>query len=117
MRVVDLGVEIVEKIDLFTGKRLKLSKIELNDSFDVLDLSKKFTKSWESDISVVSSYMYDKNLVFGSQYNIKDDKITPVLDISDIDLESFEKNFFEIKKNNPEKYELSKRLFILCSQS
>jgi len=117
MRVVDLGVEVVEKIDLFTGKRLKLSKIELNDSFDVLDLSKRFSKSWESDISVVSSYMYDKNLVFGSQYNIKGDKITPVLDISDIDLESFEKNFFEIKKNNPEKYELSKRLFILCSQS
>ena len=67
-----LGIEIVEKTDLFTRKTLKLTKVKLKDFSDPLQVSRKFNKSWENDVPVVSSYMFDNNLVFGAKYKIKE---------------------------------------------
>ena len=111
-----LGTEGVEKTDLFSRKTVKLTKITLTDFSDPLQISRKFSKSWENEVSVVSSYMFDKNLVFGAKYKIKDKEIVPLLGVSKEDLKNFEKAFSEIRRTDPEKYTLSKRLFILSSQ-
>ncbi len=112
-----LGIRVVEKTDLFTRQTVKLTRVELKDFSDLLQLSRKFSKSWEKEVPVVSSYMYDNNLVFGAQYRIKGKQIVPLLGISKEDLKTFRRAFSEIKKTDPEKYKLSKRLFILCSQT
>ena len=111
-----LGISVVEKTDLFTRKTVKLTRIDMNDFSDPLQLSRNFSKSWEKEVHVVSSYMYDNNLVFGAQYKIKGKEIVPLLGVSKKDLKTFKKAFSEIRKTDPEKYKLSKRLFILCSQ-
>jgi len=113
---LELGMSAVEKKDLFTRKKVKLTKVELDDFSDPLRISRKFSKSWEKDIPIVSSYMYDKNLVFGAKYKIKGNDIIPLRGVSKEDLKSFRRAFSEIRKTDPEKYKLSKRLFILCSQ-
>ena len=117
-KIQKLGLKnnLIEKTDLFTRKTIKVTKIELPDFSDPLQLAKKFSKSWEKEVSIVSSYMYDKNYVFGAQYKIEEQKIVPILGVSKEDLKSFSRAFSEIKKTDPEKYKLSKRLFILCSQ-
>jgi DNA polymerase elongation subunit (family B) len=112
-----LRTDSVEKTDLFSRQNVKLTRVELADFSDPRQISNRFSKSWEKDVSVISSYMYDKNLVFGAQYRINSKEITPLADVSKKDLQDFERSFSEIRKNNPEKYKLSKRLFILCSQS
>ena len=96
---------------------MKLTRIDLKDFSDPLELSRKFSKSWEKEAPVVSSYMYDNNLVFGAQYRIKGKEIVPLLGVSKEDLKTFRRAFSDIRKTDPEKYKLSKRLFILCSQS
>ena len=85
---------MVEKTDLFTRKTVKLTKVELDDFSDRLQIiSRKFTKSWEKDVPVVSSYMYDNNLVFGAQYRIKGKEIVPLLGVSKEDLKTFRRAF------------------------
>jgi DNA polymerase elongation subunit (family B) len=111
-----LGIEIVEKTDLFTRKTVKLTKVKLKDLFDHLQISRMFSKSWEEDVPVVSSYVYDKQLVFGARYKIKGKEIIPFRGISKEDLKTFKRAFSAIRKTDPEKYKLSIRLFILCSQ-
>ena len=119
LKVIDsLNLEtiIVEKIDLFTRQTKKIVRINLKNFSDPTQISRKFSKSWEKDIPIVLSYMYDKNLVFGAQYKIQGKKISPLLKVLKEDLETFRKTFSEIKKNDLEKYNLSKKLFIFCSQ-
>jgi hypothetical protein len=112
-----LRTKLVKKTDLFSRQTIKLTKVELGDLSDPLQPSKKFSKSWEKDVSIVSSYMYDKNLVFGAQYRINGKEIMPLAGVSQEDLKDFGKSFSEIRRTDPEKYQLSKRLFVLCSQS
>ena len=81
-----LGIRVVEKTDLFTRKTVKLTRVELKDFSDLLQLSRKFSKSWEKEVPVVSSYMYDNNLVFGAQYKIKGKQIVPLLGVSKEDI-------------------------------
>jgi DNA polymerase elongation subunit (family B) len=112
-----LRTKLVEKTDLFSRQTVKLTRVTLDDLSDPLQTSKKFTKAWEKDVSVVSSYVYDKNLVFGAQYTINGKEIMALAGVSKEDLTNFRKSFSEIQRTDPEKYKLSKRLFILCSQS
>ncbi len=112
----EFEIKVVEKTDLFKRQTMKLTKVELNDFSDPLQKSRKFSKSWEKDIPIISSYIYDKNLVFGAQYKIRGKEVIPLLGVTKEDLKTFRRAFSAIRKNDPEKYKLSKRLFILCSQ-
>jgi DNA polymerase elongation subunit (family B) len=112
-----LRTKLVEKTDLFSRQTVKLTKVTLDSLSDPLRTSKKFTKTWEKDVSIVSSYMYDKNLVFGAQYRTNEKEIMALASVSKEDLRDFRKSFSEIRRADPEKYKLSKSLFILCSQS
>jgi len=116
--IQELGVRTIveDKTDLFTDQNVKLTRIELEDFSNPLLVSRKFSKSWENEVPTVSSYMYDNGLTFGAQYNVQGKEITPVLDFSEKDFKTFEEAFSEVKKTNPKKYDLSERLFILCSQ-
>jgi DNA polymerase elongation subunit (family B) len=113
---LSLGIEVVEKTDLFSRKTVKLTKITLSELSDPLQISRRFSKSWENEVPVVSSYMFDKNLVFGAKYKIEGKEIVPLLGVTKQDLKKFRKAFSEIRRTDPEKYKLSKRLFILSSQ-
>ena len=113
---LEIRTRVVEKTDLFTDQNLKLTKVCLEDFADPLQTSRKFSKSWEKYVPVVSSYMYDNDLVFGAQYKIQGKEIIPILDVSKKDSQIFQEAFSEIRKTDAEKYELSERLFILCSQ-
>jgi DNA polymerase elongation subunit (family B) len=115
MKDLKFDMQVLEKVDLFSGEPVKLAKIELRDFSGFLQISRKFSQTWESEVSIISSYMYDKGLVFGAQYKIKDEKIVPVVDVSKEDLEVFRKAFLEIRKADPKKYALIKRFFVLCS--
>jgi DNA polymerase elongation subunit (family B) len=108
--------KVENKTELFTGQNVKLTRIELNEFSNSLQVSKNFNKSWENEVPVVSSYIYDKTLTFGAQYNVQRKKITPILNVPEKNLKIFEEKFSVIKKNDPEKYELLKKTFILCSQ-
>jgi DNA polymerase elongation subunit (family B) len=111
-----LDIKVVEKTDLFSRKPVKLTKVTLKDFSDPLQISRRFSKSWENEVPIVSSYMFDKNLLFGAKYKIKDKEIVPLLGVSKEELNNFRKTFSEIRRTDPGKYRLSKRLFILCSQ-
>ena len=113
---LELEINVVEKTDLFTRQTVKLTRVELDGFSNTLEISRRFTKSWEKDVPVISSYMYDNNLVFGAQYKIKGKELVPLLGVSKEDLKTFRRAFSDIRKTDPEKYKLSKRLFILCSQ-
>lgn len=114
LKDLNFDMQVLEKTDLFSGRFVKLAKIELSDFSGFFEVSRRFSKIWESEISLVSSYVYDKGLVFGAQYKIEGDKIVPILDVSKKDLEIFKRTFFEIRKSDPKKYALLKRLFELC---
>ena len=101
MKDLKFDMQVLEKVDLFSGEPVKLAKIELRDFSGFLQISRKFSQTWESEVSIVSSYMYDKGLVFGAQYKIKDEKIVPVADVSKEDLEAFRRTFLEIRKADP----------------
>jgi DNA polymerase elongation subunit (family B) len=111
-----ITTKLEEKTDLFTGQNITVTRIELEDFSEPIKSARKFIKSWENDVPVVSSYMYDRDLVFGAQYQIKDKKIVPVQDVPKKDLETFQTAFQEIKNTDPQKYALSEKLFLLCSQ-
>jgi DNA polymerase elongation subunit (family B) len=116
IKEVEIETKIEEKTDLFTGQSIKVTRMELTDYSDPYQVSKRFTQSWESEVPTVSSYVYDNGLTFGALHKVEEEKITPYFDVSENDLENFENAFRETKVNDPEKYELSKRWFILCSQ-
>jgi DNA polymerase I len=115
LKDLKFDMQILEKVDLFSGEPVKLAKIELSDFSGFLQISRKFSQTWESEVSIVSSYVYDKGLVFGAQYEIEDERIVPVVDVSKEDLEAFRRTFLDIRKADPKKYALIKRLFVLSS--
>ena len=89
IKKMDLGIEVIKKTDLFTRKSVELAKVILSDLSNPLQISRKFSKSWENEVSVVSSYMFDKNLVFGAKYKIDGKEIVPLLGVSEEDLKNF----------------------------
>lgn len=115
VKKLDFQTKTEQKTDLFTSQLIKVTRIELEDYSDPLKISRKFSKSWENEIPIVSSYVFDKNLIFGTQHQVEAEKITPTLAVPEADLYIFKKVFGKLKKDS-EKFELSKRWFVLCSQ-
>ena len=54
---LELKNKIIEKTDLFIRKTIKITKIEMPDFSDPIQLANKFSKSWEKEVPIVSSYM------------------------------------------------------------
>lgn len=108
--------KIEEKRDLFTNKTMKITRVELKNSSNPSRISELFEKSWEGEVPYVLSYVYDNNIIFGAQHQIKENHIETVFQIPEKIKQRFEERFSEVKENNPEKHLLLKRWFNLYSQ-
>jgi DNA polymerase elongation subunit (family B) len=107
---------VEEKRDLFTDQSVKVTKVEMTDSSNLKRASKRFEKSWESEVPFILSYVYDQDLNFGAQHLIQGKEVRTILQVSEKTKKKFEKKFSEVKKTDPVKYGLLERWFALCSQ-
>ena len=107
---------LVEKKDLFTGHTKRMLQIELEEYGDTNRISRRFVNSWEGEISPVSSYIYDHDLVFGARHLLRAGR--PKLDsyIPEDLNQKFEETFSRTIDEDPLKFSLLKRWFALCSQ-
>jgi DNA polymerase I len=84
-----LEIKTVQRYDLIKDKEIDMSKITVADPLaiggTVGDKSiRNIIETWESDIKYYESYLYDRKLIVGKYYEIKDGKIKQHdLEISD----------------------------------
>ncbi|NIS67555.1 MAG: hypothetical protein GTO12_00980, partial [Proteobacteria bacterium] len=108
------GVE--EKRDLFTDRTLKVTRVELEVSSDPRRVSEGFERTWEGEVPVVLSYVYDRGLSFGAQHSVRGKSVETLLEVSEEARQRFEEEFSGIRDSDPLKYGLLERWFSLCSQ-
>ena len=76
-----INVEETTKIDLLNDKEEKMLKIIADNPLVIGGLPGRSIRdrvvAWEADIPYYETYMYDKSLIPGIYYRIKDDKIIP----------------------------------------
>ena len=116
--VEELGAKtrVEEKIDLFTGQTGEVTRVEVEDYAGLKSASKRFGKTWEEEVPLTLSYVYDRGLIFGAQHLIEGEKIRPILDPPTGVKRKFEDVFSEVKKVDLAKYRLLEKWLILCSQ-
>jgi len=84
-----LEIKTVQRYDLLQDKEINMSKITVADPLaiggTVGDKSiRNIIETWESDIKYYENYLYDRQLIVGKYYEIKDGKIIQHdLEISD----------------------------------
>jgi len=90
------GVELVEKIDPLTGKKLMLTKIVVRDPQAVPRLRDLVPKAWEAKIKYHDNYIFDLGLIPGMMYTISEGRIIQSLQTLSEDVV---KNVNEMFKN------------------
>jgi len=84
-----LKIESVKKHDLIKDEDIQVSKITVTDPLAIGGTStdksiRNILETWESDIKYYENYLYDRALIIGKYYELKDGKIIPHdLEISD----------------------------------
>ena len=84
-----LEIKTVERNDLTQDKKINMSKIVVADPLAIGGTTgdksiRNIIETWESDIKYYENYLYDRKLIVGKYYEIKDKKIIPHdLEISD----------------------------------
>jgi len=116
--VEELGAntQVEEKRELFTGQSVRVTRVEIVDSSDLRQASKRFEKSWESEVPFILSYVYDQGLNFGAQHLIQGKEVRTVFHVSEKTRKRFEKRFSGVRETDSVKYGLLERWFTLCSQ-
>lgn len=116
--IEELGAKSMEeeKRELFSDQIVKVTKVELEGSYDPRRASERFEKAWEGEVPYISSYVYDHGLVFGAQHEIQGDSLDLVFKVPAETRARFEEEFSNVKEDDPSKYELLERWFTLCSQ-
>lgn len=109
-------VSTVQKHDLFSNKTKTLAKVTVRNPENVESFSKLFENVWENEIEFSRGYVYDHDLVFGSQYALEGNDFTPILGVSKQIGKNFEVVFAEVKKTDPQKYKMLEYWFNLCHQ-
>ena len=107
---------LVEKKDLFSGEKIRLTRVELEDPSLLTVASRKFKERWEVHIPYLLSYVYDHNLVFGIPYAMSDGNLEPRCEINPQLRKVFLEKFAVMKKKDPEKFEILEQSFLFCSQ-
>ncbi|MEM4499711.1 MAG: DNA-directed DNA polymerase I [Sulfolobales archaeon] len=72
------GVEVVEKVDLLSGRKVMLTKIIVKDPQAVPRLRELVPKAWEARIKYHDNYLFDIGLIPGMMYTIREGKIQQV---------------------------------------
>ena len=84
-----LEIKTVQRYDLIKDKEIDMSKIIAADPLAIGGTAgdksiRNVIETWESDIKYYENYLYDRKLIIGKYYEIKDGKINPHdLEISD----------------------------------
>jgi len=107
---------VEEKRDLFTGRTVKVTRVEIEVSSDPRRVSESFENSWEGEVSLVLGYVYDRGLTFGAQHSIRGKRIKTLFEVSEKTRRRFDEEFSGIRDTDPAKYDLLERWFSLCSQ-
>jgi|ECHnycMinimDraft_1075156.scaffolds.fasta_scaffold00090_6 DNA polymerase elongation subunit (family B) len=69
-------IEIVEKIDPFSGKKVKLTKIVTKDPLAVRRMRDAVPIAYEAHIKYFNNYIYDLGLIPGMPYTVSDGRLT-----------------------------------------
>ena len=77
-----IKIEDVKRNDLLKDEQVSLSKITVEDPLAIggttTDKSlRNVIETWESDIKYYENYLYDRSLIIGKYYEIKDSKVVP----------------------------------------
>ncbi len=84
-----LEIKSENKFDLLKDEEIKVSKIVVSDPLAIGGTStdksiRNIIEAWEADIKYYENYLYDRSLIVGKYYEIKDGKIKPYnMEISD----------------------------------
>ena len=84
-----LEIKTVQRYDLIKDKEIDMSKITVADPLAIGGTAgdksiRNIIETWESDIKYYENYLYDRKLIVGKYYEIKDSKIEQHdLEISD----------------------------------
>jgi len=75
-----LEIKTVQRYDLLKDKEIDMSKIIVVDPLAIGGTAgdksiRNIIETWESDIKYYENYLYDKKLIIGKYYEIKDGKI------------------------------------------
>ena len=84
-----LEIKTVQRHDLIKDEEINMSKITVADPLAIGGTTgdksiRNIIETWESDIKYYENYLYDRKLIIGKYYEIKEAKIVPHdLEISD----------------------------------
>lgn len=74
-----LSIESVKKFDLLNDQEIKLTKIIVSDPLAIGGMPERSIRNqidaWEADIKYHENYLYDRGLIVGTYYSIKDGKL------------------------------------------
>lgn len=104
----------VEKKDLYTGEERLLTKISWPNAQIAKKAAEKLGQTWESEIALAKSYVYDHGLIFGAAHS--EGNLEPALDMHATATATFEKNLSELRATDPLKHAQAARWFALFSQ-
>lgn len=107
---------IVEKKDLFSDEKKRLTKVELEDPSLLTVASRQLKERWEVHIPYLLSYVYDHNLVFGIPYGLNGETLKPQCKINPKINRIFLEKFVEIKERDLKKFQMLEEWFLFCSQ-
>jgi DNA polymerase elongation subunit (family B) len=108
-------VQEIEKIDLFTNEKRRMSKLSWPNLRIASQAAQKFGQCWEKDIQYSNSYVYDRGLIFGAPY--PKDELKPILDVPSPLNERLESTFGEVQHEDRPKYSQIAYWFSLLNQS
>jgi len=71
-------IELVQKIDPYTGKYIKLTKVVTKDPLAVRRMRNSVPKAFEAHIKYFNNYVYDLGLIPGLPYVVRKGKLEPL---------------------------------------
>ncbi|MEM0505273.1 MAG: DNA-directed DNA polymerase I [Sulfolobales archaeon] len=88
------GTELVERVDLLSGRKVTLTKIIVKDPQAVPRLRELVPKAWEAKIKYHDNYVFDVGMIPGMMYSIRDGKVQQAkLDLSEEIINNVSKYF------------------------
>ncbi len=102
--------EPIKKLNLFTQKESAFHKVRY------VGKAPKNINSWELEMDPALSYIYDKELRFGTLHQFENNTWMPELSLDDEDLSRFEELFGEIRYKDPIKYSMVKEAYTYAIQ-
>lgn len=88
------GLEVVTKIDPYSGNKIKLTKAIVKDPLAVRRMRNSVPKAYEAHIKYFNNYIYDLGLIPGMPYKVEGGKLVPVTPkLNESEIEEVKKAF------------------------